>query len=71
MSSNFTLEDLEALEQALAKGIKRVRYTDREVEYRSVDEMLKVRDVMRQCLGLNGQEGRGRRRLATTNKGLC
>ena len=71
MSGNFTIEDLNALEQALAKGIRRVKYTDREIEYRSVDEMLKVRDVMRQCLGLNGDDGRGRRRLATTNKGFC
>ena len=71
MSDNFTAEDLKALEEAMAKGILSVEYTDRKVTYRSVDDMLKIRDVMRQCLGLNGDEGRGRRRLATTDKGLC
>lgn len=69
MSTNFTLDDLAALEQAIAKGVKTVKYTDRELTYRSIDEMLKVRDLIRDCLGLNG-EGRGRRRLATHNKGL-
>ena len=68
MSVNFTTLDLEALETALAKGVKTVKYTDKEITYRSVDEMLKIRDLIRNCLG---GDQRGLRRVAQTNKGLC
>jgi len=69
---NFTCEDLQAIENALAKGVKTVKYVDKEITYRSLDEMLKIRDLMRSCLGLSGQDGaRGRRRVAVHNKALC
>lgn len=56
-SSQFTFERLEALEAAIAEGVKRVKYTDKEVEYRSIAEMLQVRDIMRRQLGLKKQCG--------------
>lgn len=67
------LEDLEALEEAIVKGIKVVRYVDKEVTYRSLDEMLRVRDMIRRKLGLDTDTktgGRGRRRLADYCKNL-
>ena len=70
MSANYTAEDLAAIEDAIAKGIKSVKYTDKEIVYRSLDEMLKVRDLIRQCLGLSTNP-RGTRRVAKTSKGLC
>jgi hypothetical protein len=70
MSDNFTAEDLAALESAIAKGVKTVKYTDKEITYRSLDEMLKIRDMIRNCLGLNGNQ-RGLRRVAQTDKALC
>lgn len=68
MSVNFTSLDLDALETALAKGVKTVKYTDKEITYRSVDEMLKIRDLIKNCID---DTTRGTRRVAQTNKGLC
>lgn len=70
---NFTQEDLVAIEQALVKGVRIVKYVDKEVTYRSVDEMLKIRDMIRQCLGMKDANtgGRGLRRVASYNKALC
>ena len=69
MSSNITLDDLKALEQAYFKGILSVEYSDRKIQYRSLREMKQLIDEARQCLGLK-PEGRGLRRVATTNKAL-
>ena len=69
MSDHVTLADLETLEKAIAKGVKSVKYTDKEITYRSIDEMLKARDFLRGLLGLDTPP-RGSRRLAQTNKGL-
>jgi len=63
----FTLSQLEALEKAIAEGVTRVKYETKEVEYRSLEEMLKLRDLMRQELGL---VSRGGRILTSHSKGL-
>lgn len=42
----FTQADLDAIDLALKSGTNRVRFQDREVEYRSVDELLKVRGII-------------------------
>jgi hypothetical protein len=42
----WTSDDLAALENAIKKGVKRVSYLNGSVEYHSLDEMLKLRDVM-------------------------
>lgn len=52
-NSSFTQDQLNALEGAIAEGALRVKYSDKEVEYRSLEEMLKIRDIMRNALGLN------------------
>lgn len=74
-SSAFTVERLEALEIAIASGERRVKYSDKEVEYRSLDEMIKARDLIRRALGLKkncGEKGLfgGRRITAKHSKGL-
>jgi len=51
-STTYTLEMLAELESAIAKGIFSVKYQDKTVVYRSLNEMLKLRDHMRRCLGL-------------------
>lgn len=48
----FTTEQLTALENAIAEGVKRVKYQDKEVEYRSLEEMITLRDAMRRELGI-------------------
>ena len=68
-STTWTTEDLAAIESAIAKGVKTVKYTDREVTYRSLDEMLKIRDLIRNCLGITN--ARGCRKVAQTSKGFC
>lgn len=42
----WTEADIEALESAIKTGAQRVRYRDREVEYRSIADMLALRDAM-------------------------
>lgn len=47
----FTQESLNALEHAIVEGAKSVRYSDKEIEYRSLDEMLKIRDIVKREIG--------------------
>lgn len=47
---SFTPKHLEVIERAIARGEKTVRYSDRTVEYRSIDELLKARDEIRTAL---------------------
>ncbi|NWE75122.1 phage head-tail joining protein [Pseudomonas yamanorum] len=47
---SFTPKHLEVIERAIARGEKTVRYSDRTVEYRSIDELLKARDEIRTSL---------------------
>ena len=42
----FTLNNLSLLEAAIVKGVRRVKYSDKEVEYRSINEMLTIRNMM-------------------------
>lgn len=49
----WTVDQLQALEAAIAQGAMRVKYADHEVQYRSLDEMLRLRDMMRRDLGLS------------------
>ena len=66
--TTWTLEDLEQLDDSIKKGVKIVKYTDKEITYRSLDEMLQIRQLICQELGL---VGRGTRLLAEHSKGLC
>ena len=47
---SFTQKHLDAVEAAIARGEKIVRYADRTVEYRSVDELIQARDQIRTSL---------------------
>jgi len=63
----WTQTQLDALEDAISKGVRTVKYEDKEVEYRSLEDMLKLRDLMRRALGLTGKPSRI---YPTTDKGL-
>jgi hypothetical protein len=73
----FTEENLALLEQAIVDGVKKVKYTDKEVEYRSLDEMMKIRSLMLEklCKGNSSKTKTGlfggRRINAEHSKGLC
>lgn len=65
--SDFTLDQLAALTAAIATGALKVKYQDREVTYHSLADMIKLRDQMRQELGLSDQYRN--RRYAQFGKG--
>lgn len=46
-------EQLTALEKAYYSGTLRVKYADREVSYRTLDEMQKIMDNLQKRLGIN------------------
>lgn len=57
----FTASDLDAIDTAIKSGHRKVKYKDREVEYRSLEEMRAVRDLIRDELGQRSSfESRGR-----------
>jgi len=74
-TQGFTLEKLNALECAIAEGALRVKYSDKEVEYRSLNEMLKIRDIMKKALGVCSSKKKGlfggTRLEIQTDKDLC
>lgn len=47
----WTQTDLDAIETAIASGTLRVQFADRSVEYRSITELLKARDAIKNNLG--------------------
>jgi hypothetical protein len=48
----WTQTQLDALEEAISQGALVVKYQDRMVTYRSLNEMLKLRELIRNELGL-------------------
>lgn len=70
----WTNEQLAALEESIALGATTVQYTDRTVTYRSLADMMRLRDMIRSDLGLNGSSdgsiGNGNRRYFEHSKGL-
>lgn len=43
----WTQQDLDAINNAIGTGAKRVRYQTHEVEYQSASELLRVRDIIK------------------------
>lgn len=64
----FTQTDLDAVNTALLRGEKSVQFADRSVTYRSVDEILKVKEQITSELGRTNR--RRRQFLGYSSKGL-
>lgn len=64
----FSNSDLASLDEAIATGALEVQYTDKRVKYRSLSEMMKLRDLMKRELGQ--KDTSKRRKTAVTGKGL-
>lgn len=64
----FTIEQHTALAAAIAEGALSVRYADKSVTYRSLDEMMRILKMMATELGLNACNDGGRR-YASFSKG--
>ncbi|WP_288637038.1 hypothetical protein [uncultured Oxalobacter sp.] len=50
----FTVEQFNAVEKALANGLLEVDYGGKRVRYRTTDELLRVRNLMRSELAASG-----------------
>ena len=62
----FTQDDLDKLDAAIAagRGVRQVSFSDQTTSFSSIDEMLKLRSVMKREV-----EGQSSYRLAVTKKG--
>ena len=70
--ATFTQAQLDSLLAAIAEGALRVKYQDKEVEYRSLNDMLKLKQLMEDDLAAQAGEttGGGRRTVAVYGSGL-
>lgn len=66
----WTQDDLDKIDAALASGaaIKRLKFRDQEFEFRDIDEMMKVRDLIARSLA--AAIAPTNYRLASTSKGV-
>ena len=64
----WSTEQLEVLEKAIAEGVTRLKYENKEVEYRSLEDMMKLRDIIRAELGIVDKSGQ--RLYASYSKGF-
>lgn len=68
ITETWTTDDIARLKRAIAKGVKTVKYQDKEVTYNSIDDMIKALRLIENALGVGG--GRGRRLYAEAGKGI-
>lgn len=66
----WTQTELDLIETAIAKGERLVRFADRTVEYRSINELLSARDAIKAELNKASLSKRPRAYRARTCKGL-
>lgn len=64
----WTQAQLDALDSAIAEGALTVKYQDKSITYRSLDEMMRVRNMMAESM--NVSSGNQSRRVAEFSKGL-
>jgi len=65
----WTETHLEAIEAAIASGELTVRFGDRTVTYRSMDELLQARALIREALAAKSGAAADRFSFAQTSKG--
>jgi hypothetical protein len=65
----YTNEQYLALKEAIAGGELSVRYADRNITYRSIDEMLRIQKLMEAELFPSSGSSTGGRRLTSFSKG--
>lgn len=65
---SWTQPQLDAIERSIANGSTRVQYADRVVNYRSLDELMRIRDMIRG--ELLGSAARPTHMYAGFSKGL-
>lgn len=65
----FTQDQYDALKAAIAEGVLIVEYADKKVQYRTLDDMIRILALMGEELGI-GPEGTMQRTYAVYNNGL-
>jgi hypothetical protein len=65
-----TEQQLQALRDALASGVRRVRFGDREIEYRNVDELKQAIAAAEADIAKNGGTPVTRQIRVSTQKGF-
>lgn len=55
--TNYTTTMLATLQAAIATGTRSVYYGDKRVDYRSLDEMVRIQNMMLVALGLANPQG--------------
>lgn len=67
----YTQAQLTLLDNAIAQGALVVEYADKKVTYRTLKEMLEIRQIMSDALGNNGTNSASNgRRYGDFSKGL-
>lgn len=69
MAVIYTLSQYTTLSEAIATGTTKVQYGDKTVEYRSLDEMLRILQIMKNQLFPEQNKNNGRK-YASFSKGL-
>lgn len=64
----FTQTQLDALETAIAAGTLELTTGDKKVRYHSLDEMIRLRDIIRNQLAADAQTQKSRASFATFTK---
>lgn len=67
----FTTEQYDALNKAIAQGTLTVEYGDKKVTYRSLSEMLRIRDLIGKELGLVDRNAGRKVAVFSKNWGRC
>lgn len=67
--AQYTLEQYTILTEAISTGTTKVTYGDKTVEYRSLNEMLRIQKIMKNDLFPEQNKNNGRR-YASFSKGL-
>ncbi len=70
MSTSWTQDDIDALEANIKRGILSVPFGDRQVQFQSISEMLKLRQEMKDAVAASSSSGTSSRTsYAMTRKG--
>jgi len=65
----YTQDQYKALTDAIAMGALKVKYADKEVEYRSIGDMIRIKDLMEKDL-FPTQKKTGNMVLSSYSKGV-
>lgn len=68
--ATYTQQQYDKLMEAIAQGVLEVKYANRSVTYRSLEDMLAIKDLMEQDLGIGAYASnkQGRRRVGVYHR---